>query len=141
MVLITTKRKVYIASPQPKWDIVLNFESKKDKVYKTSPEITATEKPVTHLKKYKTQQNRKYYVMSETKRHKYLHIKAQIKSKFFTAFDGWPAYFIEESISGMKDCNWSINCLVVATKIMIRYARDVINFHSTTWPRKDNKLL
>jgi hypothetical protein len=54
MVLITTKRKVYIASPQPKWDIVLNFERKKDKVYKTSPEITAIEKPVTHLKKYKT---------------------------------------------------------------------------------------
>jgi hypothetical protein len=79
--------------------------------------------------------------MSETKRHKYLHIKAQIKSKFFTAFYGWPVYFIEESISGMKDCNWSINCLAVATKIMIHYARDVINFHSTTWPRKDNKLL
>jgi hypothetical protein len=53
MVLITTKRKVYISSPQPKWDIVLNFESKNDKVYKTSPEITTTEKPVTHLNKYK----------------------------------------------------------------------------------------
>jgi hypothetical protein len=47
------KRKVYISSPQPKWDIVLNFESKNDKVYKTSPEITTTEKPVTHLNKYK----------------------------------------------------------------------------------------
>jgi hypothetical protein len=49
--------------------------------------------------------------------------------------------FMEESITGLNSCSWSINYSTVATKIMICCAEDVINFCSTTWSRKDNKLL
>jgi hypothetical protein len=47
---------------------------------------------------------------------------------------------MEGSITGMKDCSWSINCLVVAAEIMIRRAEDVRNLCSTASLRKDNKL-
>jgi hypothetical protein len=39
---------------------------------------------------------------------------------------------MEGSIIGMKDCSWSINCLVVVVEIMICHAEDVRNFCSTT---------
>jgi len=39
---------------------------------------------------------------------------------------------IEGSITGMKDCSWSINCSAVATEIMICHAEDVKNLSSTT---------
>jgi hypothetical protein len=38
---------------------------------------------------------------------------------------------IEGSMIGMKDCNWSINCSVVAAEIMIYRAEDVRYFCST----------
>jgi len=38
---------------------------------------------------------------------------------------------MEGSITGMKDCSWSINCSAVAAKIMIYCAEDVRNFCST----------
>jgi citrate lyase synthetase len=37
---------------------------------------------------------------------------------------------MEGSITGMKDCSWSINCSAVAAKIMICRAEDVRNFCS-----------
>ena len=39
---------------------------------------------------------------------------------------------IEGSMIGMKDCNWSINCLAVVAEIMICRAEDVRNFCSMT---------
>jgi hypothetical protein len=39
---------------------------------------------------------------------------------------------MEGSITGMKDCSWSINCSAVVVDIMICYAEDVRNFCSTT---------
>jgi len=38
---------------------------------------------------------------------------------------------MEGSITGMKDCSWSINCSVVAAEIMIYRAEDVRNSCST----------
>jgi hypothetical protein len=38
---------------------------------------------------------------------------------------------IEGSITGMKDCSWSINCLAVAAEIMICRAEDVRNSYLT----------
>jgi len=38
---------------------------------------------------------------------------------------------MEGSITGVKDCSWSINCSVVAAKIMICHAEDVRNSCST----------
>jgi hypothetical protein len=38
---------------------------------------------------------------------------------------------IEGSITGMKDCSWSINCSTVAAEIMICHGDDVRNFYST----------
>ena len=38
---------------------------------------------------------------------------------------------MEGSISGMKDCSWSINCSSVAAEIMICHAEDVRNLCST----------
>jgi hypothetical protein len=38
---------------------------------------------------------------------------------------------MEGSITGMKDCNWSINCSAVAVEIMICRAEDVRNSCST----------
>ena len=69
-------------SPQPKRDIVLNVVRQKDRVQKTSPEITNTNKPETHLNKYKKQQN----TIIKPKDTKYLQTKAQIQSKLFMAF-------------------------------------------------------
>jgi len=40
-------------------------------------------------------------------------------------------FIVEGSITGMKDCSWSINCSAVAAKIMIYRAEDVRNFCST----------
>jgi len=37
---------------------------------------------------------------------------------------------MEGSITGMKDCSWSINCSIVAAEIMICCAKDVRNFCS-----------
>jgi len=37
---------------------------------------------------------------------------------------------MEGSITGMKDCSWSINCSTVAPEIMICRAEDVRNFCS-----------
>jgi hypothetical protein len=37
---------------------------------------------------------------------------------------------MEGSITGMKDCSWSINCSAVAAKIMICRSEDVRNFCS-----------
>ena len=45
-------------SPQPKRNIVLNVLRQKDRVQKTSPETANTDKPETHLNKYKKQQNK-----------------------------------------------------------------------------------
>jgi hypothetical protein len=39
---------------------------------------------------------------------------------------------IEGSITGMKDCSWSINYSAVAAEIMICRAKDARNFYSTT---------
>jgi hypothetical protein len=39
---------------------------------------------------------------------------------------------MEGSITGMKDCSWSINCSAVAAEIMICHAEDVRNSCSTT---------
>jgi len=38
---------------------------------------------------------------------------------------------MEGSITGMKDCSWSINCSVVAAEVMICHAEDVRNSCST----------
>jgi hypothetical protein len=38
---------------------------------------------------------------------------------------------MEGSITGMKDCSWSINCSAVAAEIMIYRAEDVRNSCST----------
>ena len=38
---------------------------------------------------------------------------------------------MEGSITGMKDCSWSINCLAVAAEIMICRAEDVRNSYLT----------
>jgi hypothetical protein len=38
---------------------------------------------------------------------------------------------MEGSSTGMKDCSWLINCLVVAAEIMIYRAEDVRNSYST----------
>ena len=38
---------------------------------------------------------------------------------------------MEGSITGMKDCSWSINCSAVAAEIMICRAEDVRNSYST----------
>jgi hypothetical protein len=38
---------------------------------------------------------------------------------------------MEGSITGMKDCSWSINCSAVAAEIMIYRAEDVRNSYST----------
>jgi len=38
---------------------------------------------------------------------------------------------MEVSITGMKDCSWSINCSAVAAEIMICRAEDVRNSCST----------
>jgi hypothetical protein len=37
---------------------------------------------------------------------------------------------MEGSITGMKDCSWSINCSAVAAEIMICRAEDVRNSYS-----------
>jgi hypothetical protein len=47
---------------------------------------------------------------------------------------------MEESITGLKDCSWSISCSAVAVEIMICRAEDVKKLCSTVWSRKDNKL-
>jgi len=38
---------------------------------------------------------------------------------------------VKGSITGMKDCSWSINCSAVVVEIMIYRAEDVRNFCST----------
>jgi len=38
---------------------------------------------------------------------------------------------MEGSITGMKDCSWSINCSAVAAEIMIYRAEDVRNCYFT----------
>jgi hypothetical protein len=38
---------------------------------------------------------------------------------------------MEGSITGMKDCSWSINCSAVAAEIMIYRVEDVRNSYST----------
>ena len=47
-----------------------------------------TDKPETHLNKYKKQQN----TIIKSKDTKFLQTKAQIQSKLFTAFRSWPIY-------------------------------------------------
>ena len=39
---------------------------------------------------------------------------------------------MEGSITGMKDCSWSINCSAVAAEITICHAEDVRNSCSTS---------
>ena len=44
------------------------------------------------------------------------------------------------SILGAKACSWSINYSTVEAEIRILWAVCVINFYSTAWSRKVNKL-
>ena len=69
----------YYRPPQPKRDIVLNVIRQKDRVQKTSPETATTDKPKTHLNKYKKEQNTKYYAIKPKDTNSYkLRLKQQL---------------------------------------------------------------
>jgi hypothetical protein len=61
-----------------------------------------------------------------------LRLKSNLSFLWLSMFDQF-IQLMEESITGVKDCSWSINCSAVAAEIMICHAEDVWNFYSTAW--------
>jgi hypothetical protein len=91
----------------------------------TSPETTTTDKPETHLNKYKKQQNTNIIKPKDTRFHK-RRLKPNLCFLWLSIVDQFMR-LMEGSSTGMKDCGWSINCSAIAAKIMICRAEDVRN--------------
>ena len=91
-----------------------------------------TDKPETHLNKYKKQQNTNIMLLikpKDTSSYK-LRLKSNLSFLRLSLFDQ-SILLMEESITGMKDCSWSINSSAVVAEIMICHAEDVRNSCST----------
>jgi len=87
-----------------------------------------TDKPETHLNKYKKEQNTNIMRLIKPKDivfHK-LRLKSNLSFLRCSVIDQL-SRIIEESTIGMKDCSSSINCSAVAAEIRICRAENVRN--------------
>ena len=94
----------------------------------TSPEIANTNKPETHLNKYKKQQNtiikpKDANIYKRRLKSNLIFLRLSLVDQFIRIMEG--------SFTRMKDCSWSINYSTVAAEIMICRAEDVRNSCST----------